>query len=164
MFYLLITCLVFAVAIAVNSASVYIQKHHHFYDQYSHGWLWHSLVIIPAWALFIYLSEQLNNHTRLAFTSIKWLGLILLVAAISLFIFALRQIGTQALTNGNLFSQGKSSHTGLYRLLRNPIYDSYCLAFVGLGVYYGNWSYLVLAAECYIGLNLIEANIEAPNV
>jgi len=134
MAYFILTCLVFALAITINSVSVYLQKRHVFYGRWGKGWLAHSLLITPAWATFIFLVSQLHIHYLIPSAHIALAGYFLLAMGLVIFMAAIYEIGPQALVNGNLFGKGRLSHNGIYRFLKNPIYDSYIMAFVVIGV------------------------------
>jgi len=158
--YMVLTCVVFALATAVNSASVYIQKRYRLYSQRRYGWLLHSLVILPLWALFVYLLLSLNAAYTINFHAVPITGYLCFVLALLIFGIAIHQLGWQSLLNGNWFGQGQLSHGGIFRVLKNPIYDSYLLGFIGASLTTGNAAYLIIAIESYIGLNLIESHIE----
>lgn len=159
--YLLLTCVMFALAIGVNSGSVFAQKRFEFYSRWrNNGWLLHSLVILPFWTIFIYLLINLNSHYLLRFQAAPVIGYIFYGLAALLFWLAIREIGWQSLLNGNWFGRGKISHLGIFNILENPIYDSYLLAFIGAALVDGNAAYFVIGLESYIGLNVIEGRIE----
>ncbi|WP_343602214.1 methyltransferase [Mycobacterium sp.] len=159
--YLLLTCVMFALAIGVNSGSVFVQKRFEFYNRrHINGWLLHSLVILPCWAIFVYLLVNLNSHYLLRFPAVPVVGYIFFALATLLFGLAIREIGWQSLANGNWFGRGKMAHVGIFKFLKNPIYDSYLLAFIGVALTRGNAAYLVIALESYIGLNVIETRLE----
>lgn len=159
--WLLLTCAVFALAISVNSGSVFAQKRFQFYDRWrNNGLLVHGLVILPLWAAFIYLLATLNSHYRLRMPAVPLVGYAFFVLAIVFFGLAIRAIGWQSLVNGNWFGHGKISRAGIFSILQNPIYDSYLLAFIGAALSTGNAAYLVIALESYVGLNIIEARVE----
>ncbi|MBI2588910.1 hypothetical protein HYW35_01740 [Candidatus Saccharibacteria bacterium] len=160
MIYFILTCLVFALAVAINSVSVYAQRRYKYYNRWQNGWLIHSAVIVPAWIAFIYLFVSLNGHYGINFYLLPIVGYVLLLMAFGVFMMALHEIGVQSLTNGNLFGRGKISHKGIYKILKDPIYDSYLLWFIGMSFVYGNAAYLILMLESYIGLNLIESRVE----
>lgn len=159
--YLLLTCVMFALAIGINSGSVFAQKRFGFYDRWpNNGWLLHSLVILPFWTIFIYLLINLNSHYLLRFQAVPFLGYVLFGLATLLFGLAICEIGSQSLLNGNWFGRGQISHAGIFNFLENPIYDSYLLAFIGAALAGGNTAYFVIALESYIGLNIIESQVE----
>lgn len=151
----------FTLAIGINSGSVFAQKHFKFYTRWrNNGWLLHSLLILPFWTIFIYLLLNLNNHYILRIQAIPAIGYVFFALAVLMFGLAIREIGWQSLLNGNWFGRGKISHGGIFNLLKNPIYDSYLLAFVGTALTSGNMAYFVIALESYIGLNIIESQVE----
>ncbi|GAC1652970.1 MAG: hypothetical protein NVS4B6_29450 [Mycobacterium sp.] len=159
--YLLLTCVMFAVATGINSGSVYAQKHFQFYDRWRHnGWLLHSLVILPFWAIVIYLLMNLNSHYLLRFRTVPIVGYVFFALATLLFVLALHEIGWHSLLNGTWFGRGSISHAGIFNFFKNPIYDSYLLSFIGAALAGGNVAYFVIALESYIGLNIIESRVE----
>ena len=55
--------------------------------------------------------------------------------ATTIFGLAIRQLGAQALFNGNFFGHGRPvSHAGMYALLADPMYVGYTLSFVALAL------------------------------
>jgi protein-S-isoprenylcysteine O-methyltransferase Ste14 len=159
--YLLLTCVMFALAIGINSGSVFAQKRVGLYNRWrNNGWLLHSLVILPFWTIFIYLLINLNSHYLLRFQAVPAIGYVFFGLATLLFSLAIHEIGWQSLLNGNWFGRGKISHAGTFKFLKNPIYDSYLLAFIGAALAGGNTAYFVIALESYIGLNIIERKVE----
>lgn len=162
MFYLYVTVAVFALAVLINSFSVYIQKKYKFYQKFKRPLLWHTLVILPAWLTFAYFLVNLSSNSSLEFIKSPYTGLALIVIAVCLFVTALQATGSQALVNGNFFGETKIINTGIFTYIKNPYYTSYWLLFIGLGFMYGNGSFLVIAAESFILLNIIEAKIEEP--
>ncbi len=159
--YLLLTCVMFALAIGINSGSVFAQKRFQFYNRWpNNGWLLHSLVILPLWTIFTYLLINLNRNYLLRFQPVPVGGYLSYALATLLFGLAIREIGWQSLLNGNWFGRGKISHASIFKFLKNPIYDSYLLAFIGAALTGGNTAYFVIALESYIGLNIIERQVE----
>ena len=90
------------------------------------------------------------------------LGRPLLVTAGLLWLAAFRELGGATVANGNFFGKGRQTPAagGIFRLLKNPMYDSYALALIGLGLRRANAVYLLLAGESLLLLNQIEARVE----
>ena len=162
MSYFVLTSIIFVLAITVNSLSVFLQKQHSVYDKFHHGWMLHSLIILPFWLLFTILVSQLNRHYIVSFDLpvSTWFGYGLIMMGTVMFTFAVREVGSQALVNGNFFGKGKIVNSGIYRFLKNPIYDSYVLFFLGLGFSLSNAAFFFFAVMSYIGLNIIESRVE----
>ncbi len=158
--YLMLTITAFILAITVNSTSVYLQKQWGIYKRFKHGMYVHGLVITPAWVLFILLLSGLNRHYTINIPHTGVAGPLLVLVAIVLFVAAISKIGSQALLNGNFFKKVKIVNTGVYRYVKNPIYDSYALLFTGLGLTLHNGSFLIIAATSLLGLNVVESKIE----
>lgn len=158
--YLIVTISAFILAITVNSTSVYLQKHRGIYTRCKHGMYVHGLVITPAWILFVLLLSGLNRHNTVNIPHTGVAGPFFVFIAILLFVAAISKIGTQALLNGNFFQKVEIVNTGMYRYVKNPIYDSYALLFIGLGLTLHNGSFLIIAAVSLLGLNCIESKIE----
>lgn len=158
--YFLLLCTVFALAIGINSASVYAQKRFRFYDRFKNGLLLHSLIILPMWIVFAYLLINLNSHYVLRFDSLPIIGFLFYSLALLFFVLAIREIGWQSLLNGNWFSRREAIQSGLFRFIKNPIYDSYFLALAGAALSSSNAAYFIIAAESYIGLNVVESHVE----
>lgn len=160
--YLLLTSLILVLAIAVNSTSVYFQKDRRFYDRFDSGLLVHGLVITPLWLVFALLLAELNQTFGIDMPEYPIVGYLLIVVALSLFVMSIKQVGSSALVNANFFQKSKVKpiSTGVYKFLKNPIYDSYFLLFIGLGFALSNAAFFIIAGISYIGLNIIESKVE----
>ncbi len=158
--YLLLTITAFILAITVNSTSVFLQKQHGIYKRFKYGMYVHGLVITPAWALFILLLSGLNRRYIVTIPHTGVVGPLLVLVSSVLFVAAVSKVGTQALLNGNFFKKVEFINTGVYRYVKNPIYDSYALLFIGLGLTLHNGSFLIIAIVNLIGLNVVESKIE----
>lgn len=159
--YLLLTCVMFALAIGINTGSVFAQKRFGFYTRWhKNGWRLHSVVILPFWTLAIYLLLNVDRHYLLRFPAMPVIGYAFFALATLVFGLAIREIGWSAVLNGNWFGRGKISHARIFTVLENPIYDSYILAFIGAALMDGNAAYFVIALQSYIGLNIIESRVE----
>lgn len=159
--YLLLTCAMFALAIGINSGSVFAQRRFAFYNRWNnYGWLVHILTILPFWVIFIYLLINLNSYYLLQFRAVPIVGYIFSALATLLFSLAIREIGWQSLLNGNWFGRGRIARVGIFRFLKDPMYDSYLLGFIGAALVGGNAAYFIIALESYIGLNIIEGRVE----
>jgi len=119
-------------------------------------------VITPFWLTFVLLISGLNQAYGIDMPEYPSVGYLLIVIATSLFVVSIRQIGSGALVNANFFqkSRVKPISTGVYKFLKNPIYDSYSLLFMGLGFALSNAAFFVIAGVSFIGLNIIESKIE----
>lgn len=71
-------------------------------------------------------------------------------------------MGPRRTANGDFFTRTPAEpvHGGVYRLLRDPMYDAYALGLVAAALITGRCSYLALAAESLVVLNLVEARVE----
>lgn len=108
------------------------------------------------------LASQLHVNQLLHYESINlWiLGVVLVATAIVLFIAAIKTIGSGALVNSNFLKPQQKVTGGVYRYFKNPIYDSYALFFLGFGLIYSNWGYIVLSALVWLLLICIESRVE----
>lgn len=161
---LYITSLILIMAVAANSISVYSQKRYNFYTKNfgKKDQTIHSLVIMPFWAIFLAFVSRLNNNMQLkyGFINLWFVEVIVLTVAVVLFISSIKIIGSGALVNSNFFTPQKKVESGIYRYLKNPIYDSYALFFLGLGLIYSNWGYFALSALIWLLLICVEARVE----
>lgn len=147
-------------AVAVNSCSVYMQRRRRIYDKFRHGLLLHALVILPFWLLFGFLVSTLDKHYKLQTVSLPILGYLLVALATSIFIAAIYVLGPGSLINSNFFKAERATQKGIYKFLKNPIYDSYWLFFLALGFITSNAAFFIVAGLSFIGLNIIESGIE----
>ncbi len=164
MVYLLLTCIVLVIAVLTNSFSAWLQRKHKFYNHLGPtAWNTHQFVIAPAWILFFVLSTQLGLflNWRLPI-DLAWLGWVLAITGVVLFAAAIRLLGVQSLTNGNLFGYGPKHtvHHGIFRYVNHPIYDSFTLGYVATGLVTNNGAYLLLALILHLMLNHVQANLE----
>jgi len=162
MVYLILTTLSLILAVAVNSTSVYLQKHKLFYDKFERGLLVHGLTITPFWVLFALLLSGLNGTYKIDIPEYLGVGYLSVIIAIGLFVVSIRQLGLGALVNANFFKKNsiKPVSLGIYKLFKDPIYDSYFLLFIGLGFAMSNAAFFIIATISFIGLNIIESKVE----
>jgi hypothetical protein len=153
---------VFALAVAVNCASVYAQKRRRVYDRLGRwGWPAHITLLVVVWGAAIACMALLVGKVTWSLPDwVKPIGIALGIAGSMMFAAAIRELGLQSLFNGNFFGRAGFTDRGIYRLLSNPMYDAYCVLLVSLALRRADAVYLLLALESFIGLNLIEARIE----
>lgn len=150
--------------IIVNCVTVYLQKTRRIYDRFGrHALTIHSVIISIFWGLFV-ISEFVTSKSdwRLDNTY-PVIGYGIMALALSVFILAISEIGYKALSNGNFFGQPTKNLQGIYRFIPEPIYISYTLWFVGIGLASSLKVFFVFAAISLIGLVVIESQIERPN-
>ncbi len=152
-------------AIFWNSTSVFLQKRWRVYDVFigkKHALLVHGLLISFAWCQVLVVAIFVTRSTWI-FDSIPSLGMLVFASAVWLFVMAVKDIGMGSLVNSNFFGRHLSTKSQLYEKLKHPIYLSYILMFVGIGISSGQFGYLLAAASLLIGLSLL-AYIEKPVV
>lgn len=157
---MLITSFSLLLAVAINSCSVYMQRHRHIYDKFRHGLLLHALIILPFWLLLGFFLSTLDQHYKLETVSLPILGYLLVILAASIFLAAIYVLGPGSLINSNFFKAGCATEKGIYKYLKNPIYDSYWLFFLAVGFITSNAAFFIIAGLSFIGLNIIESGIE----
>lgn len=164
MVYFALTCIVLLIAVLTNSFSAWLQRRHKFYDHLGPtAWNTHQFVIAPAWLVFFVMSTQIGTFLTWPLPiNLPELGWLVLIIAIILFASAIKVLGVQALTNGNLFGIGPKKHVqhGIYRYLNHPIYDSFALVYIAAGLITANGAYILLALVLHALLNHIQANLE----
>ncbi|GAC1387419.1 MAG: hypothetical protein NVS1B7_1220 [Candidatus Saccharimonadales bacterium] len=151
-------------AIAVNAISVYLQKSRNFYTKKfaDHAWLVHRIIISIFWGLAVLAGFGLAySPWKYSKTNVP-LGALLMTVAVVLFVLAIKQIGSQALGNGNFFGQKLRNLGGIYRYLKNPIYLSYAVWYVGLTFVTQKKTFLLMALIVIIGLR-VETYVEQPH-
>jgi protein-S-isoprenylcysteine O-methyltransferase Ste14 len=162
---LVLTTVVFALAAGVNTASVAVQQETAVFTRRcgAKAWYVHLAVITPGWVAFLFLVAGVSRHFRWALPGLlRPAGVALVLVAAVLWLIAAIQLGPERIANGYFFGRGPRTglSTGIFRWLRNPVYDSYALAFFGVGLLSANGVYLLLAAESYLLCNLVEARVE----
>ena len=149
--------------IAVNSLTVYLQKTRRFYDRFgSHGYGVHTALITAFWGAFI-ISEFIANRSTWRFSHTYPIpGLIIMAVGLALFVAAYRQVGSSALSNGNFFGRPLRQLGGIYRYVREPMYMSYAVWFLGLCLLTSMKVFLVYTVITLVGLVGFESYIERP--
>ena len=161
---LLIT-FVFAIAAGVNTLSVALQQERHWFTRHfgEQAWYVHLVITTPIWGLFLVLQGRLGSqvHWSLA-PELELAGMALAAVGVALLLATLWQLGLTRTFNGYFFGRGRKEPVsgGVFRWLRNPMYDSFWILFVAEAFWLGHAIYLVLAAESFILLNQIEARVE----
>lgn len=155
----------FALAAGVNSASVAWQQRTRVFTRRfgRRGWYVHLALIIPPWLGFFLALPGLSRAVRWSLPQrLRPLGWPILGAALTIWLLAYAKLGLARTANASVFERASQEPVtgGIYRWLREPMYDSYALAFVGQALLSANAVYLLLAAESFVLLNLVEARVE----
>jgi len=163
--YLALTSTAFVVAVGINTASVAIEQRRGLLTRCfgSKGWYVHLAVISPGWAWFFLLLRKLGTRTIWPLPKgLRPFGGTLLPMAAAGWLLAFIQLGPVRTLNGNNFGRANADPitVGSFHWSPNPMYDSYVIAFIGRALRDGNGVYLLLAAQSFILLNLIEASVE----
>lgn len=108
------------------------------FDKNSLGLLW--LVIIPSIfaGIYIAVSYPMYNVTE------YFLGLFLIIAGMSLRLFAIFSLKTYFNANVSIHHDHKLKTDGIYSIVRHPSYTGALLSFFGLGLSQGNWISLLI--------------------
>ncbi|MGI8552941.1 MAG: PEMT/PEM2 family methyltransferase [Dehalococcoidia bacterium] len=162
---LFLTIAAFALAAGVNTASVAFQQRSAYLTRKfgRHGWAVHLAVVTPLWVSFLALLPGLGRRVRWPLPArLRPFGTPLFLTAAMLWLLAFRKLGATRTGNGNLFGHGSQEPVsgGIFRLTRNPMYDSYVLAFIAAALRSLNGMYLVLAGAAYVLCHRIEARVE----
>ncbi len=149
--------------IAVNSLAVYLQKTRQVYNRFgTHGYAVHTVIISVFWGAFI-ITEFIANKTTWRFGHNYVVpGLLIMALALALFAAAFQQIGSSALSNGNFFGRPLRQLRGVYTYIREPMYVSYVIWFLGLCLLTSMKVFLVYAAITLVGLVGLESYVERP--
>lgn len=162
---LLLTMGVFALAAGINTASLAREQDTGWLTRRfgRRAWYAHLLLISPAWMAFLFSLTRVDPKARWSLPGLlRPAGWGLVAASAGLWVAAYRQLGPDRTANGYFFGRGPSEPVtgGIYRWLRDPMYDAYALAFAGGGLATANAVYLLLAAQSVLLLNLLEAGVE----
>ena len=162
---LLLTLLAFAAAAGLNTASVALQQQTACFTRWfgRRGWYLHLALVLPAWGAFLALLPGLGRAIHWPLP--RWwrpVGDAVLAVAALLWLLTVRELGAARTANGDIFGHDSRPPTrgGPFRCRRNPMYDSYALALVGLALHRANAVYLPLAGASLLLLNQIEARVE----
>ena len=155
----------FALAAGVNTASVALQQRAACLTRWfgPRGWYVHLGVVLPFWAWFLALLPGLGRRVCWPVPGrLRSLGAPTVAIAGLLWLLAFKELGAARTGNANLFGHGSPEPVrgGVFRLLANPMYDSYALALLGVALQGGNGVYLLLAGESIVLLNGLEAAVE----
>ena len=162
---LLLALLAFAVAVVVNTTSVELQQRHRWLTRRfgSRDWYAHLILITPGYLWLFHALKELPGAVRWPLPA-AWqrFNQPVLAASTLLWLEAYRQLGLAEMLNRNFFRGGstRAARGGMFRWLRDPVYVSYVLAFVGWALRRRNAVYLLLAAESFLLLNVLEAKVE----
>ncbi len=162
---LLVTLLAFAAATGVNTASVALQQRRACFTRWfgRRGWYAHLALVLPAWGTFLALLLGLGRAVRWPLPQrARPVGTAALAVAALLWLLTFHQLGAARTANGDIFGHDSRPPVrgGPFRFRRNPMYDSYALALVGLALHRANAVYLPLAGASLLLLNQIEARVE----
>lgn len=163
--HLLLTLALFALAAGINTGSVALEQQRQWLTKPfgSRAWAVHMVLITPGWLAFLAFDAQLNYQFQWPLpTVLRPLGAVLVAAALILFAMSFWQLGMRQTFNGHFFGwkASKPLSSGAFRWLKNPMYDSFCLGFIGGALVLTNGAYLVLAVASYLFLNRFEAGVE----
>ncbi|MBW3591817.1 MAG: phosphatidylethanolamine N-methyltransferase family protein [Actinobacteria bacterium] len=163
--HLALTMVAFALAAGVNTGSVALQSRTGVMTRRfgARAWYVHLGLTLPAWGAFIFLLVDLGHHVRWPLPAeLMGAGVALLLVGIGLWVATFIQLGLERVANGYFFGRGPTEAVegGVFRWLRNPMYDSYFMVFLGLALFKANAVYLLMAAESYLLFNVIEARVE----
>lgn len=162
---LVVTALALAAAVAINTASVALEQRRSLLSRRfgRRGWYVHLAVVTPPWALFVALLPSISGRVMWPLNPrLRPLGKALAVLGAAIWLDAFARMGPERTANGYFFGHGPRQQVtgGVYRWLHNPMYDAYALVLAGVGLRTRNARFLVLAAEAYLLLNLVEARVE----
>ena len=162
---LLATAFALAAAAGINTASGALQQRAAVLTRRfrRRGWYVHLALVVPPWAAFLLLLRGLGRQVCWPLPPcVRPFGAPVLAAAGALWVAAFAQLGGATTGNGDLFGHGKRTRVtgGIFRVRRNPMYDSYVLALVGLALRRANAAYLLLAGEAIVLLHGVEARVE----
>ncbi|MEX2586717.1 MAG: methyltransferase [Actinomycetota bacterium] len=163
--HLMLTAVAFVLAAGINTASVAVQSRTGVLTRWfgARAWYVHLGITLPAWGAFLFLLVDLGRHVRWPLPEeLVGAGVFLLCASAALWVVTFVQLGPERVANGYFFGRGPTEAVegGVFRWLRNPMYDSYLMAFLGLALFKANAVYLIMAAESYLLFNVIEARVE----
>jgi len=149
----------------INTASVAIQARHRLLTRWfgDHAWHAHLVLITPAYVWFVLSLICLEHGVRWPLPwRFRGLGAMLIAGAATVWGLAYRQLGPKRTANGYFFgiTDEQPVRAGVFKWLRNPMYDSYVAALAGLALLSGNAAYLALAAEAFVAFNIVEARVE----
>lgn len=90
------------------------------------------------------------------------LGVILVLLGLALSTWHRLLLGRKRFLGGRCFDTQYDTRTtgGLYRYLRNPIYDGIIFAFLGLALWRENTDFLILGLATFLFLNVFMARVE----
>ena len=167
--YLALTSTAFAAAAGINTASVAIEQRHGLLTRCfgSRAWYAHLAVISPGWTWFFLMLRRLGTRTVWPLPGeLRALGSALLLLGAAGWLSAFIQLGPVRTLNGSNFGRVDADPItgGAFHWSRSPMYDSYVIALIGRALRDGNGAFLLLAAQSFVLLNLIEAPVEGRSI
>ena len=154
-----------ALAASMNSASVWAQGRTRLLSRGfgRHAFATHLALTVPPWLATVVMAVRLARHPHGTLPRrLRAPGWGLAVVAAAIWIDAYMRMGPRRTANGDLFDPGPVApvRTGVYRVLRDPMYDAYALGLAAAALTTGSATYLALAADSFVLLNLLEARVE----
>lgn len=124
----------------------------------------HLWVMGPLWLLVVFgvlMLTTLMPDRQSSITLNHRLGYLLVIGGLTLSVWHMWVLGWRQAMGGQFFEQSYTWTTnGLYRYLKNPIYDGFLLIFLGLFFIKNQGDYLLLAVASGLLLNIFLAPIE----
>lgn len=156
-----------SVSVFFNSLLVYLKKNKKGIFTKTKKWsiLIHGMIIVPLWistflgVIYLSLKDGLSSSMFSLVTSV-----VVYMSSLIIFYFSVAALGWGSLVNRNVF-EGKKNRvvkSGVFKYFNNPMYVSFDLFFVALGLLTGNVSTVLVAAYLFVGLNLVQSKIETP--
>lgn len=128
------------------------------------AWYLHLGVAGLAWAGALALLARAGRRVRwpLRHPAARIGGVAAAAAGLGLVVAGARQLGPAAVLNGQFFGRASPApvHSGVYAVLRHPMYDGFALLVAAAGLLSGNALYLAYAAECWVVCRFIEVPVE----
>ena len=155
----------FALAAGMNTGSVFVEQRWRVLSRVFGGRAWeaHLALITPVWVAAVVQLCRLDPGSAWPLPRrLRGVGVTASPIALALWTQTVANLGLTRFANGACFGRAGSERLrgGTFRLLRNPIYDSYALALLGAAFRKHDARFLLLALESFVLLNLIEAPIE----
>ena len=153
----------FGLAIAVNAASVFVQRRYKLHEKLfsNHAYLAHRILINVFWlaaiAGVIWAATQTAPNPNIPVhrfgETLSWLGILG-------FIFSLKEIGFAGMQNRDQFTGERKELKGIYYYVHDPMYMSFTFILLGVALSTGIYAFYAFAFLSLIGLQGILAAIE----
>lgn len=145
-------------AVLVNAVAIYAQKKWSLFDLFigkKHAYLVYvglvSLTCLEVVGVSVFIPMS-----KWSFTSVWYLGIFAIYFAVKIFASSIKESGAGAIVRKDFFDERTPKKLGpVHKKYKYPVYGSYVLFYIGLGLCFGQYGYILAALWLLICLGLL---------